>query len=330
MPSHPQVVVLGTGGTIATRLDPDTGAARVVASGDDLVAAVPELGDIADVSVQAVFQKTSFLVTPADVQQLAVAAREALAREEVTGVVVTHGTDTMEESAFLLELLLDPGAKPVVFTGAQLSGDMAGADGPRNLINAVRAACDPATRNIGVVIAFADSLLAARDATKSHTSRLEAFTSSRGARLGELGRDLIRIYRPAAVRPTYAIDQLETNVALIHLAMGMDAELFDHVLEQGARGIVLAAFGIGNANPAICEGVARARERGVPVAITSRCGAGAVTPVYAHGGGVDLQAAGAIFAGDLSPEKARLALMVLLGRGDDIDTIRSELPRIAA
>jgi L-asparaginase len=328
--SLPHVAILSTGGTIASRHDPETGATRVVASGDDLVAAIPGVADIARVSVETVFTKASFRMTPGDVQTLAAAVRRQLATEDVAGVVVTHGTDTMEETAFLLDLLVDTADPPVVFTGAQLSGDMEGADGPRNLVNAVRVAGDRATRGLGVVIAFADSLLAARDATKQHTSRLEAFISSRGARLGELSRDAIRVYARPAARPTYAVEQLVTSVALIHLAMGMESVSLESLLAQGSQGIVLAAFGIGNANPAICEGVARATEQGVPVVVTSRCGAGAVTPVYSHGGGKDLAAAGAIFGGDLSPEKARLALMVLLGRGDAIETIRSELARIAA
>lgn len=328
--SQSHVVVLGTGGTIASRHDPETGAARIVASGEELVEAVPALADVARVSVDTVFTKASFRVVPDDVLMLATAVRRHLAAEDVAGVVITHGTDTMEESAFLLDLLIDTDQRPVVFTGAQLSADMEGADGPRNLLNAVRVAASDTARGLGVTVAFADGLFAARDVTKAHTSRLEAFISSRNARRGEISRDTIQVYGPTPPRPTYAVEHLVTDVTLIHLAMGMDADFFEHALERGTRAVVLAALGIGNANPAIVDSVTRATARGVPVVVTSRCGAGRVTPVYAHGGGQDLAIAGAIFADDLSCEKARLALMVLLARGDDPETIRTEIARIAA
>ena len=327
--AQPHVIVLGTGGTIASRHDPETGATRIVASGEELVEAIPALSAVANVEVETVFTRASFCLTPDDVLVLAGAVRQHLTRNEVAGVVITHGTDTMEESAFLLDLLIDAAAKPVVFTGAQLSGDMDGADGPRNLINAVRVAADPAARGIGVVLAFADSVFAARDVTKAHTSRLEPFVSTRGARRGQISRDAVQVFGPATPRPTYAIDHLVTDVALIHLAMGMGADFFEHALARGARGIVLAAFGIGNANPEIVACVEQATARGVPVVVTSRCGAGRVAPIYAHGGGRDLEAAGAIFAGDLACEKARLALMVLLARGNDLAGIRDEMALVA-
>lgn len=329
--SLPEVAVLGTGGTIASLCDPDTGAAHIETTGETLVAGIPGLQHVARLCVESVFTRPSFVITPDDVLALAAAVRRHLARPEVSGVVITHGTDTMEESAFLLDLLLDTAEKPVVLTGAQLSGDMDGADGPRNLINAVRVAASDAARGLGVTVAFADSLFAARDVTKAHTSRLEPFVSTRGMQRGQISRDAIQVYGPTTARPTYRPSQpLARDIALVRLAMGIDAQSIEQAQSRGCEGIVLAAFGMGNATPAIVQAVKKASADGVPVLVTSRCGAGRVVPVYAQGGGRDLQAAGALFAGDLSGEKARLALMVLLAAGCPPQALDAEIQRIAA
>lgn len=331
--SHPRISILSTGGTIASRRDPNTGAAHVVDSGAALLESVPGIEQVAAVTVSTVFSKDSSLITPVDVMQLAQAANAELARDGVDGVVITHGTDTMEESAFLLDLLIKSD-KPVVLTGAQLSADMVGADGPRNLLAALKVAADHSSRGRGVMVVFADHVLAARDVAKRHTSQLAAFVSTRGSQLGEVGHAGVQFYAaPSAARgekrATYAPAQLETDVALLHLAMGQDAEVFNYLLDRGVKGVVLAAFGIGNAGSAFAACIERAYASGVPVAITSRCGAGAVAPVYAAGG-AGLAQAGAIFAADLSAEKARLALMVLLGQGASIEEIREQMLLIAA
>jgi len=326
-----QVVVLSMGGTIASRHDAESGRTRILSSGQELIDSIPELGRIAQIRVDTVFTIPSFLIRPSDIEQLAHAAMAHLARQEVAGIVITHGTDTMEESSFLLDLLVDTQDKPIVFTGAQLSADMQGSDGPRNLVNAVRLAASDAARGLGVVVAFADSIFAARDVTKAHTSRLEPFVSTRGCKLGEISRDDIRIYGPANKSPTYDVSSLTAQVGLVHLSMGADdVGYLRFCLEQGMRGLVIQSFGIGNANPEIVELVTQAVGGDVPVVITSRCGAGRVTPVYGHGGGQDLYDAGAIFAGDLAGEKARLALIVLLAGRHDMESIRKEMLRIAA
>ncbi|MDA3921181.1 MAG: asparaginase [Salinisphaera sp.] len=328
--SRKRVVVLSTGGTIASRYNPETGRTEFVSSGKELVGAIPELGDIADVEVETVFTVPSFQITPGHVLQLVDTLRTRLAEPDVDGVVVTHGTDTMEETCFLTALLCDNGDKPVVFTGAQLSGDMLGADGPRNLVNALRVAASEGGRGFGPLVAFADGIYTARDVTKAHTSQLRAFVSARGAACGEITRDEVVFYRLPDRLKSYPVDRLITDIGLLRLMMGVDANYLRFCLERGARGIVLQAFGIGNATPDIVSAVAEAVSRAIPVIVTSRCFGGRVTPVYGSGGGRDLADAGAIFAGDLSGEKARLALMVLLSRFDDASTINREIARIAS
>lgn len=327
--SRPHVLIISTGGTIASRQDPGTGETRLADSSQALLAAVPGLDELADISLQSAFNKLSSLITPADVQILAGQVATALADDRISGVVITHGTDTMEESAFLLDLLINPGDKPVVLTGAQLSADMLGADGPRNLYQAVRVAASDNARGCGVVIAFADSILNARDVTKSHTSRLETFISSRGTRLGEVRRDQVKLHARPLPRPVYQVGPLTQRIPIFHLGMGMETDWLDAMLAQNVAGLVIAAFGIGNAGPAVCQRVEQLWQAGLPTLIASRCGAGAVAPVYAHGGGVDLVKAGAVMSADLTPEKARLALMVLLAAGCPQSELDAELARIA-
>jgi L-asparaginase len=322
-----RLMLLSTGGTIASRYNAQTGRSEVAASGEDLVKAIPAIKTIADVQVETVIHVLSFRMTPEDVLTLVAAIRGHLAAPEVDGIVVTHGTDTMEETSFLVDLLVES-PKPVVFTGAQLSGDMPGADGPRNLINALRVAAADAAYGYGTMVAFADGIYAARDAVKLHTSRLEAFGSKRGAPLGELTRDEIVFYAPPRPRVTYTTQTLITAVSLVRLVMGVDAQYLQFCLDRGAKALVLQAFGIGNATPEIVDIVRAAIDRGIPVVVTSRCAFGRVTPVYGSGGGQDLADAGALFAGDLSGEKARLALMVLLSVYSDRQAIGAELRKL--
>jgi L-asparaginase len=227
------------------------------------------------------------------------------------GVVVTHGTDTMEETCYLADLLI-ASEKPIVFTGAQRSSDDPDSDGPRNLLNAIRAAASPLARGLGAMICFNDELHAARDVTKVHTARVQTFQSYDHGMLGEIDGNQVIIYRKPTLRRMFQIPKLEERVDLILLVLGIDARYIDASIQSKAAGIVLEAFGRGNANTVIVDGVRRAVNNGIPVIVTSRCPAGRVAPIYGGGGGKDLEEVGAIFAGDLSGVKARILLMVLL------------------
>jgi L-asparaginase len=157
-----------------------------------------------------------------------------LARTDVRGAVVTHGTDTMEETSFLTDLLL-PRGKPVVFTGAQLPQDDPQADGPRNLEDSIRVAASPQASGLGVVICFNRQLHAARDVTKTHTSALETFQSSEHGALGCVDAGEIILFRRPAIALQLAADKLDKKVDLIRLSLGMDATLIDASREKGRR-----------------------------------------------------------------------------------------------
>jgi L-asparaginase len=231
-------------------------------------------------------------------------------------VVVTHGTDTLEESAFLVDCLLDD-ERPVVFTGAMRNASEAGWDGPRNLVAAVRVAATDEARGRGALVVLNDTIFSAHGATKTHTSRVETFADREAGPLGSVEPDSVRFFRPARRRSTIPAPRLETRVDVIVAASGGDDRHVRASLEAGARGLVVVGTGRGNVPPELVPSLAGAVATGVPVVIGTRCPGGRVLPVYAgEGSGRALEAAGAWFAGDLPAHKARLLLMLALGAAD--------------
>jgi L-asparaginase len=320
------VVVISTGGTIASRWQGDGYAAE--AAGQEVLAAgaVP---DGVDVTVVDLFTVNSSRLTTAHQMRLLHTVHEVLADPGVDGVVVTHGTDTLEESAFFLDLFHSD-RRPVVFTGAQKPLDAEDGDAAGNLYDALLTAATG--RDIGAVIVFAGQVFAARGTVKRHTLDARAFGDPDGLPLGrvEFGRVSWgrRRPRPAAL-PLPAADAPAPRVDILMHHSDGDAVLFDACLAAGARGVVVAGTGAGNANPEVAAAVVRATSDGVLVAVSTRVAAGAVAPIYTGGGAVDLVAGGADLAGTLRPGQARIALLAaLLGTapdGDARETLRQVL-----
>jgi L-asparaginase len=321
------VVVLTTGGTIASRYDATLGSLVSSLGADEVTGQLRDLPEGVVLRAEAFCNIGSFRMDLPMAFALSRRIADVLAEEDVLGVVVTHGTDTMEESAFLVDLTVGSD-KPVVFTGAQRNADQPDADGPRNLGDAVRIAAAPAARGIGTVVAFDSVFHAARDVRKTHTSRPGTFASGDYGKLGAVDGGVVRLYRRPVARPSFAIERVEPRVDLIKMAMGVDDRFMRWALADGTRGFVLEAFGLGNCPPCFVGATADAAAAGVPVLITSRCGDGRVAPLYGNGAGVDLAAAGAIFAGDLSGVKARILLAVLLGR-DNTETLAADVALVS-
>jgi L-asparaginase len=318
----PLVSVLATGGTIASRTDARAGATAQDA-GDDLVARLDLPAGI-DVRVRDVSRVGGFRMTLDRVHELARAVATALHGEDLAGVVVTHGTDTIEESAYFLDLFhADP--RPVVVTGAQRAADASDSDGPRNLTDAVTAAAAPATRGLGVLIGFGGQLFAARGTRKTHTLAADTFADPSGGPLGWVHGGQVGVVstpRRGSALPLDAFDPAGVRVDVVPCYPDADATVLRAVAGAGARGIVLEATGAGNANPAICAAVAELSAAGVVVVTSTRVAAGPVTPIYGDGGGVDLLAAGAVPSGLLRPSQARMLLAALLGLHRDADVVR--------
>ncbi len=320
-----KVVVIGTGGTIASRYDAALGRKVTAMSGSELLALLPGADTIAELEVDNFASVASFQMDAAFLLNLTRRIGDTLMRADVSGVVVTHGTDTMEESAYLADLLVESD-KPIVFTGAQRSADEPDGDGPRNILNSIRAAASPATRGLGAMICFNEELHAAREVTKTHTSAVQTFQSYDHGKLGAFDGDRVVVNRRNVARPRYRRERLEPRVDLIKLVLGLDSRPLDSAVSSGAKAIVLEAFGLGNTTREVADGVKRAVAAGVPVIVTSRCPAGRVKPVYGGGGGGrDVEDAGAIFAPGIAGVKARILLMVLLADQPPMSELRARL-----
>lgn len=323
MTDKPTVVVITTGGTIASRLDPATGAVAPAISGQELVEAVPGLAEIAAVEVRSYASVLGPALSPQDLLAIARLAREALGRDDVVGIVVTAGTGIIEEGSYLCDLLISS-PKPVVWTGAQFSADMWDTDGPRNLLNAVRVAASIDVRGLGTVVCFNQEVHAARDVVKLHKTNLATFTSLDLGLLGRVDEDRVTFLRAPLLRRMYPVDEIEPNVDLIKLVAGSDDRFFKASIAAGARGIVVEAFpGVGIISPGALAGIVSAREAAIPVVLATRSLEGRTIPKYgAHLGARDLLPLGVILAGDLAPVKARVLLMVLLGLTRDNEELR--------
>ncbi len=308
------VVIVGTGGTIASRYDPALG--RTVASQgvEAVLAAAAKPDDLPGLTFENFSTIAGFNMTLAFADGLVRRLRELLDRPEVDGAVVTQGTDTMEETSFLAGLLIDS-EKPLLFTGAQLAHDHPQSDGPRNLINAICAAAADETKGLGAMICFNGELHGAREVTKVHTSAVETFQSYHHGALGIVDGDRVIVYRRPEIRLHLRPERLSKRVELLKAAIGADGTMVDAVRQMGIDGLVVEAFGRGNVSAEFGQALCRVCRDGLPVVITSRCPIGRVSPIYGGGGGGgrDLEDAGAIFAGDLKGPKARLLLIATLG-----------------
>lgn len=311
-----KVAVLATGGTIASRPDAQTGVvARLGAQA--LVDSVPGIDALGPLEVIDVMQAGGYLITPEQMLQIAKTIGEVTSDDQVHGVVVTHGTDTMEETAYLCDLC-HTGPEPVVFTGAQHHADTPDADGPRNLGDAIRIAHCRDARGAGALIAMAGRIDAAREATKMHTFAPQTFASFEHGKFGQVHAGAVTFFGGRQRPPGFGrLESIDANVVGIKLYAGIDGSFIDTAVANGASGVVLECFGVGNANHSVVESVRRASQAGTVVVCVSRCPAGTVAPVYGNGGGVDLADAGAIFGGNLSGQKARILLMAALGSVDD-------------
>lgn len=321
MPVTGRVIVLTTGGTIASSFDAAKGSVSASLSVDDLLGGLKAEG-LPDVEGRNILAKNSASLSLDDAELIVNAIVIERARSDVAGIVVTHGTDTLEETAFLADLMLEPG-KPVVFTGAQAAADEQDRDGPRNLADAIRVAGSTQARGLGVLIAFDGDVLAARDATKVHSARRYTFRAPDGP-LGHIDEDVLRLTRMSAFYPRFPLVRPARPVDLITLTLGGGERLVRLIADNPPEGLVLSATGRGNATPLIAEMVAEFTAKNIPVLITSRSPEGRVAPIYGQGGGADLKRAGAIFCGDLTGPKARLLLAVILGqkeRGDIAATV---------
>jgi L-asparaginase/Glu-tRNA(Gln) amidotransferase subunit D len=321
------VVLFTLGGTIAMA---GVGATGVVArlTGAELAAAVPGLADL-PLEVRDVEAVPSADLTYRRILDLVAAAGAAVA-DGATGVVVTQGTDTLEETAFLADLVW-PHPAPLVFTGAMRNPTLAGPDGPANLLGAVRVAAAPVARDLGVLVAVNDEIHAARYVRKTHSTSTATFASPNAGPLGHVIEGEVRLLvRPARHAPLASVDPdrlAATRVALHTVTLDDDVALLDG-LAHGRQGLVVAGFGVGHVPPAFAPALGALAER-MPVVLTSRTGAGSVLrQTYgAVGSETDLRRRGLVNGGLLDPYKAKVLLRLLLAGGADRAEIAAAFAR---
>jgi L-asparaginase len=290
-------------------------------SGAEIVSSVPGIDAEAHLTVEDYARLPGPHVTPEWMWSLKDYVERRLAGPELDGVVVTHGTDTLEETAYLLDLTLQ-GPKPVVFCGAMRTVSEPGWDGPANLLAAVRVAAHPGSPGRGVLVALGEYVHAAAEVTKWHTQSLAAFRSPHGA-VGAVERDSIAYYRPPYRDPVLPATELVPQVDLHTMAAGLDGTLLAASVARGARGLVIEGTGAGNVPPTVVPALRAALLAGLTVVTVSRCPEGRVFPAYGYeGGGRMLRDIGVILGGDLPGPKARIKLMVALGVSRDRDVLR--------
>ena len=318
----PRIAIFFTGGTISMRVDPQTGGAIPALSGEEIIAQVPGLSEIADFEIINFARLPGPHMTPPKMLELARDVAARLADERIAGAVVTHGTDTLEETAYLLDLVLNE-EKPVAFVGAMRNSSELSWDGPGNLRSAVRVAADLEVRGLGVMVVMGDQLLAAAEATKTHTEATDTFQSRDFGPLGIVDKDRVIVARRPARREQIATRSLEERIEIIKLAAGSDGRFINFALDDGARGLVIEGLGRGNVPVAALPAIGRAINARVIVVITSRCPRGRVLDTYAYeGAGKQLKRMGAILGGMLPSHKARIKLMVMLGAGYRVEQVR--------
>jgi L-asparaginase len=309
----PRVLFIFTGGTISMKIDPVTGGAVPALSGREILAYDPTLAELAEIEVIDFGRLPGPHWTPAAMWELSELTRAQIQRPDLDGIVITHGTDTLEETAYLVDLRhVSP--KPIAFVGAMRNTSELSFDGPANLRAALRTVIEPDARGQGVFVVLNMLIHAASAATKSDTQSLETFTSPVFGPLGMVDTDRVLFARALPRRALIETSVLEPRVDLLLTYAGFDGRFIDAARECGVRGLVLEGTGRGNVPPAALPALDRLLAAGIPVVLSTRCPQGRVLDTYAYeGSGHDLRRRGVLFAGALTGPKARVHLMLALG-----------------
>jgi len=316
-----KTLIIFTGGTIAMSADPMSGASVPSQTGAEVLAGISHL-DMGEFEIIEFSELPSPQITPKHMLSLAKLLRKELMREEIRGVVIAHGTDTLEETAYFLDLAVVT-QKPIVLVGSMRNISELGYDGPSNLASGiVTVRCDE-SRGRGVLIVLNNQINSAREATKSNTLSLDTFRSLEFGPLGVVDNNEVLYFRHANPRSQIPAESIEEKVYLLKAYAGIGREEIDFFVASGAKGIVIEALGRGNLTPVSAQAVIEAIDSGVHVAIVSRCPTGRVLWTYGYeGAGRQLKEAGAYFGPSINGQKMRIKMMLALAMSDDPETIR--------
>lgn len=315
------LLVIHTGGTISMSQDQSN---KVVTNDINPISLHQDvINQYAQIDELNPFNVPSPHMTIQHVKQLKDIILEAVTNKYYDGFVITHGTDTLEETAFLLDLILGI-EQPVVITGAMRSSNEISSDGLYNYISAIRVASDEKARHKGVMVVFNDEIHTARNVTKTHTSNTNTFQSPNHGPLGVLTKDRVQFHHMPYRQQALENVNEKLNVPLVKAYMGMPGDIFSFYSREGIDGMVIEALGQGNMPPSALEGIQQLVSLNIPIVLVSRSFNGIVSPTYAYdGGGYQLAQQGFIFSNGLNGPKSRLKLLVALSNNLDKAEIKS-------
>ena len=313
-----KILVLHTGGTISMQAD-DSGA--VVTSQDNPMNHVSNPLEGVEVHALDFFNLPSPHIKPKHMLALYQKIKEEA--DHYDGFVITHGTDTLEETAYFLDTMEVP-HKPIVLTGAMRSSNELGSDGVYNYLSALRVASDDKAADKGVLVVMNDEIHAAKYVTKTHTTNVSTFQTPTHGPLGLIMKHEILYFKTAEPRVRFDLDKIQGLVPIIPVYAGMTEELLDLLPVDQLDGLIIQAFGAGNVPKETAKKLNALIQEGLPIALVSRCFNGIAEPVYAYeGGGVCLQNAGVFFVKELNAQKARLKLLIAINAGLTGDELRA-------
>lgn len=316
------ILIIFTGGTIAMKVDPVLHAAIPALNSDEIMSMISNIESLVNVESVNFGNLPSPHILPKHMLEISKIIKENITRDNIDAVIVTHGTDTLEETAYFLDLNIDQ-EKPIIIVGAMRNNSELGYDGSSNLSAAICTALSNNSLGKGVLVVMNNEVNAAGEVTKTNTLSLDTFKSPEFGPLGIVDNDEVIFYRDIIKRKHIATDKIEENIGLIKTAAGMKSDILNFYIDSGYKGIVIEALGRGNLPPQMIPGIKRAISNNIPIVMVSRCHTGRVLDSYGYvGGGKHLRDLGVIFGGNLPGQKARIQLMLSLGKTNDIEKIK--------
>jgi L-asparaginase len=317
-----KILIVFTGGTFSMMIDESTGGAVPHYSGSELIEKIPEARNLAEIECYDFGKYPGPHITPDLMFQLSKKIKEFVEKGNYRGIIVTHGTDTLEETAYFLDLTIKTPV-PIVLIGSMKNSSEPDWDGPRNLVDAIHICLNDNTRNLGVLVCLNGEINAASEVTKTYTEEIDSFHSLDFGSLGFVQNGRVIINRLPRKLEIIDADKINTNVDMLTVYAGMNEKFFKFSADSGVEGIVVEALGVGNVPPAAFEGIKYAVEKNIPVVLVSRCPAGETEDIYSYpGAGKWLHSIGVIFAEYLNGQKARIKLMLALGVTKDYKQLK--------
>ena len=313
MSKKKKILVVFTGGTFSMKMDKKvSGGALPRYSGEELLKKIPETKNLADVFCYDFGKYPGPHMTPEIMMDLSKQLKIRLNEKKIDGIVVTHGTDTLEETAYLIDLTIKTEI-PIVFTGSMKNSSDPDWDGPKNLCDCIRVCLNENSKGMGVLVCLNSEVNAASEVTKIYSDEIETFQSLDFGALGFVQNERVIYNRLPRYLEIIDTEKVNSNVDLLTVYAGMDEKFFKYSADSGTEGLVVAALGIGNVPPKAFEGIKYVVEKGIPVVLVSRCPAGETDYIYSYpGAGLHLHKLGVIFTEYLNGQKARIKLMLAL------------------